>query len=70
MTDKQKELVHNLRETLFKLGYPHIYAVDNETLEAVEANLTEWLISKNMDPILQCGKYGLFFKSCELVLKA
>lgn len=69
MTNKQKELVFDLRLALMRSDYPPIFAVDNETLEAVEMNLEEWLIEKGQDPILQCGKNGLFFKGCELVLR-
>jgi len=69
MTDRQKELVRDLRLILLRLGYPPIVIVDNETLEAVEQNLTEWLESYGRPPILSCGMNGLWFKGCELVLK-
>lgn len=69
MNEKEQELVRKLRQDLFLANYPPIYAVDNETLCAVERNLEEWLIEQGKDPILQCGKNGLWFKGCELVLK-
>lgn len=69
MTERQKELVKKLRYELLRACYPTIYIVDNETLEAVEKNLEEHLESLGLDPILQCGKYGLFFKGVQLVLE-
>ena len=69
MTDRQRDLVHNLREKLFRNNYPLIFVVDNETLEAVEQDITEWLESRGESPILKCGRHGLFFKGCELVLE-
>jgi len=69
MTKKQEEIVNWLRRALFLANYRPIYAVDNETLEAVECAIMVDLESKGLDPILQCGKNGLLFKGCELVLE-
>lgn len=70
MTAKQLELVRELRYELLRHGYPKVFVVNNETLEAVEADLTEILERQGEYPILKCGKHGLFFKGCELVLQA
>jgi hypothetical protein len=69
MTKRQEDLVHQLRLDLLRSGYPPVYAVDNETLEAAEQYLIEWAEDKGIDPILKCGQYGLYFKGCELVIK-
>lgn len=69
MTIKQLKLVRELRHKLLRSGYPKIFAVDIETLEAVECDILEVLEKQGEDPILKCGRYGLFFKGCELVLE-
>ncbi len=69
MTEKQTKIVKALREEMMRTGYQDIYIVNNETLEAVERHLEEWLESLGRPPILQCGKNGLLFKGCELVLE-
>jgi hypothetical protein len=69
MTIKQLELVKNLRHELLRNGYPKIYPVDIETLEAVECDILEVLEKLGEYPILKCGKQGLFFKNCELVIR-
>lgn len=68
MTEKETELIRKLRVSLYKSNYPPVFMVDNETLEAVEQAILEHLIELGLDPILQCGKNGLWFKGCELVL--
>lgn len=68
MTKKETHLVNLLRQLMLVTGYQNIYAVDNDTLCAVETAITEDLERKGLPPILQCGKHGLFFKGCELVL--
>lgn len=70
MTQLQTDLVNRLRTNLFLSNYPAVFAVSNITLEAVECYLTEELIKQGKDPILQCGKNGLWFKGSELVLDA
>lgn len=69
MTPEQFNLVMDLRKLMFKTGYQPIYAVSDETLTAVEEYITEDLIHKGLDPVLRCGKCGLRFKGCELVLE-
>ena len=69
MAEKQINLVHNLRLELLRAGYPEIYIVDNEILEAVECNILEHLKSLGYPEILVCGDQGLLFKGVQLVLK-
>jgi len=68
MTEKQEQLVRDLRLKLLRSDYPPIYGVTNEELTAVEQHLEEWLLSLDQDPILLCGEHGLYFKGCQLVL--
>jgi len=63
------ELVRNLRIKLLRAGYPEIYVVDNDTLEAIEIAIMDNLESKNEPPIIKCGKYGVLFKGVQLVLE-
>lgn len=70
MTDKQKELIDDLRLELLRNNYPKIFVVDKETLIAAECALSEHLKELGLPEILQCGKNGLWFKGCELVLEA
>lgn len=69
LTERQTEIINWLRRALFLANYPPIFAVDNETLEAIEQAILIDLETKDLDPILKCGKNGLFFKGCELVLE-
>jgi hypothetical protein len=69
MTSKQERLVSELRIHMMRTGYQPIYIVDNETLEACEEHIRMHLALINESPILKCGKNGLLFKGCELVLK-
>lgn len=70
MTIEQLELVRKLRHELLRNGYPAIFTVDVKTLEAAECDILEVLEKDpNSDfPILKCGKHGLFYKGCELVI--
>lgn len=68
MTTRQIELVHTLRVSLLRNGYPKIVIVDNEILEAVECYISEELEKHGEPKILKCGRNGLLFKGCELVL--
>lgn len=69
MTKEQEELVRKLRLRLFATNYPPIVIVSNEELCAAEESITEWLEAEGKEPILRCGKHGLYFKGCELVLE-
>ena len=69
MTPEEKTLVHNLRLELLRANYPEIYIVDNTTLEAAEKSILENLEKNNLPPIILCGKHGVFFKGCQLVLE-
>ena len=69
MTERQKQLVHDLRVKLFHHNYPPIFIVTNEELCATEDYLIEELQKRNEPTILKCGKHGLYFKGCELVLE-
>lgn len=69
MTHQQQRLVRVLRIELLRNNYPKIFIVDNETLEAVEEHIREYLESIGEPPVLKCGKHGLYFKGVELVLK-
>ena len=69
MTQEEERLVRILRLELLRNGYPKIYPVDIHTLEAVEKSIMEHLESLGEPPIVQCGKHGVYFKGCELVLK-
>jgi len=69
MTKEQTIIIHELRTKLFRSGYPPIFIVSLAELEAVEDYSREWLIEHKYPPILACGKNGLYFKGCELVLE-
>lgn len=69
MTHDEERLVHDIRVRLFRNNYPDIFIVSNEELIAVEEHLTEWYKELGKEPILKCGKHGLYFKGCELVLE-
>jgi hypothetical protein len=69
MTQEEERLVRILRIKLLQNGYPKIYVVDHPTLEAVEKSIMEHLESLGEPPIVQCGKNGVYFKGCELVIR-
>lgn len=69
MTERQQQLVHDLRVKLLYRNYPKIFIVSDEELTAVEEAIREELIKQGKDPILKCGNHGLYFKGCELVLE-
>ena len=70
LSERQRTLVLDLRQLMLVSGYQSIYAVSNETLTAVELYLESELIARGEYPLLKCGKNGLYFKGCELVLAA
>lgn len=63
------ELVKQVRIKLLRANYPPVFIVSNEELCAVEDYLIEELKKQNLPTILKCGKNGLYFKGCELVLR-
>ena len=69
MTLKESELVRKLRHKLLRAGYPPVFVVSNEELEAAEKSIIQHLEDLGEPPILKCGKNGLWFKGVELVLE-
>lgn len=69
MTEHEKMLVHDLRHKLLRAGYPEIFIVSMEELEATEKSIEEHLKALSEPLILKCGKYGLYFKGVQLVLE-
>lgn len=69
LTRDEEYLIYELRLKMLHTGYQPAYVVDNKTLEAVEKYIINDLLKKGLDPIIRCGKYGPYFKGCELVLE-